>query len=167
MPPSEFSARAKDFDAADFLKRLEPWFEVKKVEDGNLLGRVAREPGCAIGAVIRGTGSYLLRLRDIDRSEFLGRDCGATWLDLDMAVLHRGIIERVLGLQEGAELVYEPDAAKAVALVDSGEKSIAFLLNPTRPEQVCASAEAHEPMPQKATYFFPKLPSGGVIHHLI
>ncbi|MDX9972173.1 MAG: DUF1015 domain-containing protein [FCB group bacterium] len=156
-----------DFDAAGFLKNLEPWFEVEKVEDGTLLERVNQEPGCAMGAVIRGTGNYLLRLRDIDRGDFLGRDRGEAFLDLDMAVLHRGVIERVLGYPDGTEFVYEPDAAKAVALVDSGEKGIAFLLKPTRPEQVCACAEAHEPMPQKATYFYPKLPSGGVIHRLV
>jgi uncharacterized protein (DUF1015 family) len=155
------------FNAADFLARLEPWFEVEAVEKDRLLDRVSAEPGCAIGAVIRGVGSYLFRLRDIDRTKFLGSDRGPAWLDLDMAVLHRGLIEKVLGLEEGAEFVYEPDAQKAVALVDSGEKSIAFLLKPTRPEQVCACAEAHEPMPQKATYFFPKLPSGGVVHRLI
>jgi len=155
------------FDPEAFLASLKPWFEVEKVADGRLLERVEAEDGCALGVVIRGDGRYLLRLREIDRTEFLGSDHGEAWRDLDMAILHRGIIERVLGIREGSEFVYEPDAAKAVALIDSGEKGLAFLLKPTRPEQVCACAEAHEPMPQKATYFFPKLPSGGVIHRLV
>jgi uncharacterized protein (DUF1015 family) len=35
------------------------------------------------------------------------------------------------------------------------------------PSQVCACAEARESMPQKATYFYPKLPSGAVLHRLV
>jgi uncharacterized protein (DUF1015 family) len=41
-----------------------------------------------------------------------------------------------------------------------------FLLKATPPEQIQACAEAGESMPHKSTYFFPKLPSGAVIHRL-
>jgi uncharacterized protein (DUF1015 family) len=65
-------------------------------------------------------------------------------------------VER-LGL-EG--VTYTPDADEAVARVDAGEAAAAILLRPTRIEQVSALAERGETMPQKSTYFYPKLLSG-------
>jgi uncharacterized protein (DUF1015 family) len=61
---------------------------------------------------------------------------------------------------------YTPRAEEAVALVDSGEADAAFLLRPPTIEQVRAVAEAGETMPQKSTYFYPKLLSGLLFHEL-
>ena len=59
---------------------------------------------------------------------------------------------------------YTPDAAAAVAAVDRGEAALALLLRPTRIEDVFAVARRGEVMPQKSTYFFPKLVSGLLFH---
>jgi uncharacterized protein (DUF1015 family) len=53
---------------------------------------------------------------------------------------------------------------EAIAAVDSGRAQAAFLLRPTRIEQVFAVAERGETMPQKSTYFYPKLLSGLLFH---
>jgi uncharacterized protein (DUF1015 family) len=55
---------------------------------------------------------------------------------------------------------YTPDAVEAARRVDDGEADIAFLLRPTRIEDVFERARRGEVMPQKTTYFFPKLLSG-------
>ncbi len=165
-PPHRVVDMPAGFELETFLKIMEPWFVVEKV-DGDLHSLVETRDGCVIGAVIREAGQFLFTLRDIDRKAFLGDDHGEAWRNLDMAVLHRGIIERALGFPEGSEFIYETDAQKAVRLVTNGSKGLAFLLKPTRPEQVKDCAEAGEKMPEKATYFFPKLPSGAVIHRLV
>ncbi len=154
------------FDTNRFLESLKPWFEVAPVAV-DLPGRVNAESQCAIGVSVHGKGDYLLRLRDIDRTDLLGSEHGPAWRDLDVSVLHGGILERVLGLHENAELVYEKDPKVALETVHSGKKGLAFFLRNMHPSQVCSCAEAREAMPQKATYFFPKLPSGAVIHRLI
>lgn len=77
--------------------------------------------------------------------------------ELDAAFLDR------LGL---GERTYTPHAGEAVALVDAGAAEGAFLLRPPTIEQVQAVAEAGETMPQKSTYFFPKLLSGLLFHPL-
>jgi uncharacterized protein (DUF1015 family) len=59
---------------------------------------------------------------------------------------------------------YTPRADEAVALVDSGEAEAAFLLRPPTIQQVRAVAEAGGTMPQKSTYFYPKLLSGLLFH---
>ena len=58
------------------------------------------------------------------------------------------------------EVRYTPDAAEARAAVDAGEAEAAFLLRPPTVEQVSAVARAGKVMPQKSTFFYPKLTSG-------
>ena len=90
---------------------------------------------------------------------------------LDVTLLHGLLLQRTLGLspqsQERKEnLDYVKDAADAVAAVVRGGAQAAFLLNGTRMNQVRDVAEAGEVMPQKSTFFYPKLPSGLVFNPL-
>ena len=57
-------------------------------------------------------------------------------------------------------VTYTPQREEAVAAVDRGEAEAAFLLRPTRIEDVWAVARRGEVMPQKSTFFYPKLTSG-------
>jgi uncharacterized protein (DUF1015 family) len=68
-------------------------------------------------------------------------------------------VEAIEPLLRG-EVTYTPMADEAVARVDRGEAGAALLLRPPAIDQVRAVAERGETMPQKSTYFFPKLPSG-------
>jgi uncharacterized protein (DUF1015 family) len=63
-------------------------------------------------------------------------------------------------------VTYTPRRDEAVATVDRGEAEAAFLLRPTRIEDVWEIARRGETMPQKSTYFFPKLTSGLLLHPL-
>ena len=72
------------------------------------------------------------------------------------------IVERIA--PEG--VTYTPQRAEAVATVDRGDAEAAFLLRPTRLEDVWAVARRGETMPQKSTYFYPKLTSGLLFHPL-
>ena len=59
---------------------------------------------------------------------------------------------------------YTADAAEAERRVRDGEAAVAYLLRPTRIEDVFAHARRGEVLPQKTTYFFPKLISGLLFH---
>src|SRR5437660_4546156 len=72
------------------------------------------------------------------------------------------IVERIA--PEG--VTYTPRREEAVATVDRGEAEAAFLLRPTRIEDVWDVARRGETMPQKSTYFYPKLTSGLLFHPL-
>jgi uncharacterized protein (DUF1015 family) len=63
-------------------------------------------------------------------------------------------------------VTYTPRREEAVATVDRGDAEAAFLLRPTRIEDVWDVARRGETMPQKSTYFFPKLTSGLLFHPL-
>ena len=162
-PTHRLVDRPADFDLDQTLAELRRWFDVRRIE-GDLARTVADQPGCALGMAAQGGERYLLVLREEMRGDLLGDTHSEVWLHLDVVVLHSGVLQRVLGLPEGVELVYEPAADAALARVESGEKGLAFLVKATPTSQVVACADAHDPMPEKATYFFPKLPSGAVIH---
>jgi uncharacterized protein (DUF1015 family) len=57
-------------------------------------------------------------------------------------------------------VTYTPSREEAVAAVDRGDAQAAFLLRPTRIEDVWEVAGRGEVMPQKSTFFYPKLTSG-------
>ena len=59
---------------------------------------------------------------------------------------------------------YTPVAEEAVAAVDRGEAEAAFLLRPVGVEQIATRAAAGGVMPQKTTFFYPKLLSGMLFH---
>ncbi len=80
----------------------------------------------------------------------------------DERVSDTAVIDR-LGLNG---VSYTPRAEEAVALVDAGEAEAAFLVRAPTIEQVRAVAEAGETMPEKSTYFYPKLLSGLLFHPL-
>jgi uncharacterized protein (DUF1015 family) len=66
--------------------------------------------------------------------------------------------------QEG--ISYTADAEEAARRVRSGDAAVAYILRPTRIEDVFAYARRGEVLPQKTTYFFPKLISGLLFHPL-
>jgi uncharacterized protein (DUF1015 family) len=84
---------------------------------------------------------------------------------LDVSLLHEVLLEKVLGvnLQE-EDILFTQDEVTAVDLVVRQDYQVAFLLNPTRVEQIVQHAMAGRRMPRKSTYFYPKLLTGIVMH---
>jgi uncharacterized protein (DUF1015 family) len=63
-------------------------------------------------------------------------------------------------------VTYTPRAEEAIADVDAGRAEAAFLLRPPALDEVWRVASRGEVMPQKTTYFFPKLVSGLLLYPL-
>ena len=94
---------------------------------------------------------------------------------LDVNVLHKLILDKYLGIGDAklasqSNLVYVKDLGDAIeesiAKVDSGDSQGVFFMNSTRTEQVQAIAAAGEKMPQKSTFFYPKIFSGLTVRKL-
>lgn len=88
---------------------------------------------------------------------------------LDVTVLHSLVLSRILGITQEAQekqrnLIYVKSFEDAVAAMKDEKNQLVFILNATRIEQVKSVAEAGFVMPQKSTYFYPKLLSGLVIN---
>ena len=91
--------------------------------------------------------------------------------ELDVSVLHTLVLERVLGIDrenmaQQINLTYTKIFDEALSSVRQGTAQCAFILNPTRVEEIRDVAAAGEKMPQKSTYFYPKLITGLVMNRL-
>ncbi|HKF38683.1 MAG TPA: DUF1015 domain-containing protein [Ktedonobacteraceae bacterium] len=115
--------------------------------------------------------SWLLSLNDAGRARMAESGHSDAWNELDVAVAHTLVLESLPGLRreditaEG-HIRYTRDAQQALEAVRKGEAQAALLLNATRVRQVCNVAKANDRMPQKSTYFYPKLITGLVLNPL-
>ena len=177
---------------AEFQRDLAGYFEVTPLgAEGALDARemthalaAASEGGQRVAfALLMADGARLLRLTDAGRaamderiggSEGFG-DAGtsAAWRALDVAVLHELVLAQGLSVSEqairaGEHVTYTRDAQAALDAVSSGADGaqLAFLLNPTPPAAIRDVARAGDRMPQKSTYFYPKLITGLLINPL-
>ena len=104
--------------------------------------------------------------------DLIERNKSEAWRWLDVTVLHRVLIEHLLGVTLEAEargryISFTTDAQWAAEQVDRGSGQLTFFLNPTRVQDVRAVAEHGETMPQKSTYFYPKLLSGLIMREIL
>ena len=88
---------------------------------------------------------------------------------LDVAQLHTVILKNILNVDTKEPdsqkyVTYKVDMIEALDRVDSGEFDLAFFMNATRVSDVRNLAEKGIRLPQKATFFYPKLLSGVVIN---
>jgi len=90
---------------------------------------------------------------------------------LDVTVLHSLILENILGIDKEnmakqINLKYTRDKNEAIEAVKNGKANCSFIINATKVEEIKAVALAGEKMPQKSTYFYPKLITGLVMNRL-
>src|SRR5690606_945702 len=90
---------------------------------------------------------------------------------LDLSALHTAILGDRLGIGSseiagGRHVAYTRSETDALDRVASGEAAAAVLVRPTRLEQLAEVATAGDVMPQKSTYFYPKLLTGMVFNPL-
>jgi uncharacterized protein (DUF1015 family) len=87
--------------------------------------------------------------------------------ELAVAELHEQVIDNILGKRDPEEfLLYTRDPEEAVRWVDEGVGTAAFFLEAPDLRQVLRMAQEGKTLPQKATYFHPKPPSGMVFDRL-
>ncbi len=113
-------------------------------------------------------GDYVLTLKDYAFIKKVLPDASDAYCKLDVNVLHKLILEK-LGIDsenmaQQKNLLYTRSEEEARHLVSEGKAACAFLMNPTKVSQIKDVSLAGEKMPQKSTYFYPKLKTGLVIN---
>jgi uncharacterized protein (DUF1015 family) len=186
LPTHRVVANLRDFSWSAVRRYLEPWFATdtfafegdtqrKEAEETFLARLRAAKAQRAIGvysaAQTSGHAFYVMTLRrEADLAQILP-GLSPLQRELDVVLLHQGILEPVLGITPHAvaaevNLTYEREAAATLDAVDRGAAQIAFLLNPVDVDLVVKVATAGEVMPQKSTDFYPKLLSGITMYRL-
>ncbi len=161
---------AKNVDASELKTKLAEFFDIQNHDSLESL-EMALEPDAGttkIGLILPDSFALLLlkdgaKPMDTTKSEAYNK--------LDVSVLHQLILERELGidadkLAAGGFVTYTIHAQEAAKYVQGGEASAAFLLRSSPVAQVQEVADAGDKMPQKSTYFFPKLVTGLVLRPL-
>ncbi|HZH41043.1 MAG TPA: DUF1015 domain-containing protein [Gemmatimonadales bacterium] len=154
-------------DVSPLIEQWKLWFEVTPA--GQLADPVAElaragasEPACYVA--LPGDG-YLLVLRsNAPLDDVPGLGTSPALRSLDVAVIEPLVVKQILGAGTSTPtLTYTPDAKAALDAVRTGRAAASVLLNATKVSQVVAVADAGEVMPQKSTYFVPKVPAGLVL----
>jgi uncharacterized protein (DUF1015 family) len=165
------------FDFEALVTKARELFDVVEAggDEKSLMARLAasgaeRPTLCAVAPKGR---AVLLRLRvdaDLGRHPVLGKRPEAV-RNTDVALLHDTLLEHALGITKEAQaaktnLKYLQEPQRGIEALERGEGQVLFLMNPTPVSVVRRVAEAGEVMPQKSTFFYPKVPSGLLFHTL-
>ena len=165
----------QSFDWLGFLRQLEPWFDATffngRIND--LQSRLASSGPLAIAAVAKGARAALLKLKpgvDVAKHPVLGRR-PAVLHETSVALLHDMILEGCLKISPEAQaqktnLKYLQEPKTGLSALERDEGQVLFLMNGTPLSVVRQVAEAGEVMPQKSTFFYPKVITGLCFHTL-
>jgi uncharacterized protein (DUF1015 family) len=153
LPTHRLLANVPEFDGKTLFNRAAQFF------DSSSSGG-----GVTIGIFVDGRLSFLELKPALDLASLMP-DLSPRQRTLDVVVLHRLILEKCLGISEEAVrkesyITYVRERDAALDAVRLGNAQVAFLLNPTRLDQMRDIAYEGNVMPQKSTDFYPKVLSG-------
>jgi len=183
LPSHRLIKSVPDFALEPFLEKTRTWFQIKEFS----LSEADFSKGCTAlkqrlehegraDSVIafyrhKAEQAYLFSLREGARGE-MGDDLDSSLKKLDVLVLSRFILQSALGFTkedlDNEEIFhYQSSFKTAFSEVRSGNYEMAFLLNPTKMDQVKEVTGNSLVMPRKSTYFYPKVLTGLVFNKII
>ena len=160
-----------EFDETAFVHQLDQEFSIQRESsESNLVSSLAASGPFSFGLVTPGLRA-IIHLKRRESVAQLIPGVPDQVRELDVALLHLYVLEQLLGISSSAQemkanLEYVKETDEAFDAVRRGNAQIAFLMNPTKIEQVRSIAQAGHTMPQKSTFFYPKLVTGLVMNSL-
>ena len=163
------------FDYNSVCEKCKEYFDVTPYlnrEKGEIGLEEAYKNGETAFVLFCGDNNYtLLKLKDISVMDKLDIEGGKALRHLDVSVLHTLVLERIFGIDKEnmanqVNLTYTRSADEAISTVDGKRANCCFLLNPTRVTEIRDVASDEDKMPQKSTYFYPKLTTGLVMNKI-
>lgn len=160
----------ESFDRKAVLEKAQKYFQTKeiKADEAQKFLDAAYQKGEKAFVMIGKDFTDALTLRDITVMDKLFPEKSEALRRLDVSVLHSLILEEIMGIDKEnmakqINLTYTRSADEAVNAAKE-YANCSFLINPTRVEEIALVAAAGEKMPQKSTYFYPKLITGLVMN---
>jgi uncharacterized protein (DUF1015 family) len=162
------------FDGGALISTLQKHFDVQVYPTPQAMTDALRQHSrFAYGFVSHHSPKfYVARLKnESDLGTLVPDDLPKEVKELDVVLLHHYIIRQLLGVSQEAQekklnIHYLQNIRESVDEVASGKAQVAFFVNPTKIEQVRAVAKSGNTMPQKSTFFYPKLISGLVLNKM-
>lgn len=175
LPTHRLVRDLESFDKAEVLEKCKKYFTITEYEGtedmGSILYQQYKKDKNAFGFYCGDNKWTMLVLKNSDSVKKFCPDLSKALRSLDVTVLHSMILEKIFGIDkenmaQQINLTYSKYFEEAISAVDKGEAQCSFILNPTRVDQIKDVASAGEKMPQKSTYFYPKMITGMVMNKL-
>jgi uncharacterized protein (DUF1015 family) len=175
--PTHRLIKKSDIKIGDILFELEKYFNVEeKIPKNKNSLNVSQEIMNEIKTVDKHKfvlyfkGRYFVfTLKDEKSMNKFANDKSINWRTLDVSILHKIVLEHVMGInQENLEdhINYTRVNEEAIRYVDQGKYDFSVFLNATKIGELKKIADTGEHMPQKSTYFLPKMLSGLVMYKM-
>jgi uncharacterized protein (DUF1015 family) len=163
LPTHRLISGVADFDEDEIVAKLSAYFEIKPIENVDSLNEIIVGKKWAFGIVLK-KQAFKIRLKP-EAFNLMTWKFPPEIKNLDLTVLHYFIIEKILGIlgkdQRASENIsFERNFSTCLSKVNQNEAQMAIITQEVSIEevkQVCASGYT---MPQKSTYFYPKVISG-------
>ncbi len=162
-----------EFNAEKIIDECRNYFTVSEAPDEGRMQaalNMAYDEGKKAFAMYVGAGNcFVMTLKDETAVKRLLPDMSDAYCGLDVSVLHSLVLERIFGIDKEnmanqKNLGYTRSREEALKAVDIDGADCSFILNPTKVSEIRDVAAAGEKMPQKSTYFYPKLITGLVMN---
>ena len=173
LPTHRLIQEAPGLSKESFLAAAAESFEVRDIADPELFQIAEEKRGpVEFGVIFKDGTRKAIRVKPegVEAMKKLAPKRSDAWRKLDVSVLQEIVLKGILRLSEEKVLrkegiSYTPDTRQALSKVTAPDSHyvMGFVLRPTLIEQVREVAAGGEKMPQKSTYFYPKLLSGLVI----
>ncbi len=174
--PHRVIKKLPDIDINIFFQKLGKYFKVIQVEKNPVDCILQKQNECeknsslnpthCFGLVVKNKGRFVIELTQEGYERLNQIEKTSALYDVNVYILHKLIFEEILQLEPNVQLIYETNPFRCIEMVELEGAEMAFLINSISPETIKKCADNGEYMPQKATYFFPKIPSGLVIYEL-
>lgn len=175
FPTHRLVRNLDSFNAERVIDGCKEYFDVTEHSDINTIESTLMElynQGKKAYAFYCGGSNYkLLVLKDTNIIKKLLPNASTATQQLDVTILHTLILEKIFGIDaenmaKQINLTYTKIFDEAISSVQQGNSQCAFILNPTRVSEIREVASNGEKMPQKSTYFYPKMITGLVMNQL-
>jgi uncharacterized protein (DUF1015 family) len=183
LPTHRLVQNLEDFPKEKLLQDINEYFDVAKFDSSEsmfeLMDEKFRKGNQSFGLYMDDGMFYTLTLNNLSIMDDLLPDKSAELRSLDVAILHVLVLDKMLGIDKkkleqgtmkgGGYVVYIKGIGDAVdesiKSVQQGSQAV-FFMNPTRVDEVEAVSKNFECMPQKSTFFQPKVWTGFTINKL-
>jgi uncharacterized protein (DUF1015 family) len=166
--PTHRLVKRQDFDPKTILQRIKDDFHIEPVPRGEFMAKIEGEK-YAYGFCCDGD-DYVIRLKNRRSLDSIATPSKAL-RQLDVTVLHEMILKPHFRIDTEDENLQEKIAflkslPAAMARLSNGDYAFGFFLNAVKVEEIVQVAQDKEVMPQKSTFFYPKVYSGLVAQRL-
>ncbi|MBI2618571.1 MAG: DUF1015 domain-containing protein [Ignavibacteriales bacterium] len=161
-------------DEKEFLAQTDNYFIRREFKEWqSMMAALSSSSSPSFGLLMAGEPMvYLLSLKpSLSARKLITETLPDEVKELDVTILHSVILKGILGIswesqEQKQNLEYVREVNGALEALHNGSAQLAFLMNATKIQQVRAVAKAGYTMPQKSTFFYPKLLSGLVINKI-